>query len=666
MKNRVPVLLLVLVSPALLATPERVADVLKDMQAHGYASPSTAVARLQAAKDAQDTHAPLEQRRRYYAALLALSLPNDDTRLQQQALDALAALAQQGRCTPCRAQWLLGKAQVEAGAGRLPQAQNHLEDAASLIPADDRVMHLQLALARARVERAGGNLNVAFRRSFEALDLANQLGDSATAIEASIQLGVLNAQLGFPDRAERKLDDAATQAQAVGYRAALAAARLNQGHVYAQLGQHAKEAHALRQALAIARGIPGLAYIEVSARTNLADVHLVRGDYPAAVQEARRAADLTHQTNDLGGESLALSKVGIALARMGRVDEGVAALRKSIELARRSHDLFAEADINQSLVKVLESAGRYKEALLATHDFDAINAKITQQSRDKAVLELQEKHEDERKNRQIEQLSAQARIRDAEAVAHRWQKRLWATLVGVAALATLLLLLVWLARARRANHKLTRDVAYLSEQSSMDELTGAFNRRQFASLMRQFAPASNARVGLAMLDIDHFKSINDEFGHAAGDGVLREMVRRLRALGRRNDHVVRWGGEEFVLVLPDAPPHHLPAVAERLLDVVASQPFNLDEACIHVTISIGCITHPFVTGGTPEHALRLADQALYLAKRRGRNRAICVLGANDTSEAQLAGLDLATGIEHGAIATAEIAGPSIIRTPESA
>lgn len=97
-----------------------------------------------------------------------------------------------------------------------------------------------------------------------------------------------------------------------------------------------------------------------------------------------------------------------------------------------------------------------------------------------------------------------------------------------------------------------------------------------------------------------------------------------------------------------------------------ASPFSLDSTRINATISIGCITYPFVTGGTPEHTLRLANQTPYLAKRRGRNRTICVLGADDTSEAQLAGLDLSTGIEHGAIATAEIAGPSITRTPEPA
>lgn len=665
MKTRVLALLLVLVSPALFAAPERVADVLKDMQAHGYTSPTAAMARLQSAQDAQDTHAPLEQRRRYYAALIALALPNKDEHLRQQAMDALQALAQQQHCASCRAQWLLGKAQAETTARRLLQARAALTEAEALIPVSDRAMRLQLALVQMRFERAQGTLNMAYQRASEAQELADQLGDKAAHIDASTVLAVLNAQLGYLDRAESGLRDAAAQAHAIGYTAALAVARLDEGYIYSRRHQRAREAQALQQALAIADGVPGLAYIEVTARANLSDYYLERGDYAATLREAQQAADLAHATHDLGDEAIALSNLGIAQAHLGRVDEGVQTLRKAMELAHRTNDLFSEADMNRELVKVLESAGRYKQALLAMQAFDATNARITQQVRDNAVLELQAKRDDERKNLQIEQLSTQAKIKEAEAAARRWQQRLWTMLAGVAVLSALLLVLR-LSRARRANRKLTRDVANLTEQSSLDELTGAFNRRHFASLMQQYADAPDARVGLVMLDIDHFKSINDEFGHTVGDAVLKEAVRRLRALGRGHDHVVRWGGEEFVLVLPDAPPRYLPALAERLLDTMASQPFHLDRNRIHATISIGCIAHPLVVGGSPENAMRLADQALYMAKRHGRNRAICVLKADGVTAHQLAGLELAAGIEQGLIATAEIAGPGTMRTEQLA
>lgn len=616
-------MLLALVPTSLLAAPERVADILHDLQTHGYVSPDAAVERLQAATDANDARAPLDQRRRYYATLIALAAADRDTPLLQQSLDQLARIAEREHCSPCQASWLIGKAQAEIAQRDLRQARAHLQQAATLIPANDAAMRLELALGQVGLERQQGALNVAFSHAMKGLGLAEKLGDAATHTLLQLDLTVIDTELGFLPRAATVAKDTIARAQAIGFTAALAQAYINQAYVYSQLEQHPEQLRALEKALAVSRDIPGLTHVQAAARINLSDYYLSVRDYGNALTFGREGAALAKSDHDPYLTSVALANVGLAEAGMGRTQDALQTLQHALDIARQSGNLRAQSIISRELVKQLQAAKRYREALLVLQSIDAVNQAITAQKRDTAVLELQAKYDDERKDRQIEQLSTQARLVEAQAAARRWQQRMWTTLAAVA-VATALLLVLWLARARHANRRLTQDIADLTEQTSLDELTGTFNRRHFATMMQPYEHDPDARVGLVMVDIDHFKRVNDDLGHDAGDSVLKEVARRLRALVRERDHVVRWGGEEFVLVLPDASAHGLPVMARRLLDAVAGQPIEVGGRQVCISISAGCVVHPLEPGDSWEAAMRMADTAMYRAKRLGRNRAACV------------------------------------------
>jgi diguanylate cyclase (GGDEF)-like protein len=123
-----------------------------------------------------------------------------------------------------------------------------------------------------------------------------------------------------------------------------------------------------------------------------------------------------------------------------------------------------------------------------------------------------------------------------------------------------------------------------------------------------------------MVDIDHFKSVNDKFGHPAGDGVLCEVSRRLRASIRTYDRVGRFGGEEFLVVAPGCDVAPGLTQAERLREVVNSQPIAVKDISIHVTVSVGVATSHHLQPPHMEVLLSAADKALYRAKERGRNR----------------------------------------------
>ncbi|MEQ8339687.1 MAG: diguanylate cyclase [Marinovum algicola] len=167
-----------------------------------------------------------------------------------------------------------------------------------------------------------------------------------------------------------------------------------------------------------------------------------------------------------------------------------------------------------------------------------------------------------------------------------------------------------------------------------DPLTGLFNRRYALPHITRISERAT-RLGrpfaVMVADLDHFKKVNDNFGHAAGDAVLSELARRLRDNLRAVDLVARIGGEEFLVVLPDAADHRANRTAHRLCAAVSDAPFAIpgQEAPIRITISIGVmIARPQATPGAaagaaplrPEALLRDADAALYKAKAHGRNQ----------------------------------------------
>jgi diguanylate cyclase (GGDEF)-like protein len=162
----------------------------------------------------------------------------------------------------------------------------------------------------------------------------------------------------------------------------------------------------------------------------------------------------------------------------------------------------------------------------------------------------------------------------------------------------------------------------LRNQSIRDPQTGLFNRRYMIdSLDRELARAerSSKPVVVAMLDIDHFKNLNDSFGHAAGDAVLREWSSLLKTNFRGSDIVCRFGGEEFVIILPEISVDIAFERMEQLRQDIRHMTVRQDRETIHgMTVSIGIAYFP-VHGRTNQALLRAVDQALYRAKELGRN-----------------------------------------------
>jgi two-component system cell cycle response regulator len=180
-------------------------------------------------------------------------------------------------------------------------------------------------------------------------------------------------------------------------------------------------------------------------------------------------------------------------------------------------------------------------------------------------------------------------------------------------------------RNRRYIEKLRDDVQKSLELAITDALTGLHNRRymerHIGGLVEQ-ASSLGKPLAVLMLDVDHFKAINDSYGHAAGDEVLREFALRIRRSIRGLDLACRYGGEEFLVVMPETDLSAAALAAERLRRRIASDPFPIQrgERAMEVTISVGIAA--LAEGEDPASVLKRADEALYRAKRDGRNRVV--------------------------------------------
>ena len=184
--------------------------------------------------------------------------------------------------------------------------------------------------------------------------------------------------------------------------------------------------------------------------------------------------------------------------------------------------------------------------------------------------------------------------------------------------------------------------AQLRVQSERDPLTNLANRRHFLSVMQTARALGAGERGfegaLLLVDIDHFKHVNDGHGHAAGDLVLCEVARRLNEAVRGDDLVVRWGGEEFLVLALKVPAEQVEQLAERVLQLIGERPVVVQGRPVRVTVSIGYARFPLPPNTLPvawEQAINLADMALYTAKNQGRNRAVGIVAAQAESPPEL-------------------------------
>ncbi len=412
-------------------------------------------------------------------------------------------------------------------------------------------------------------------------------------------------------------------------------------------GDQARELQVMQRALELSRQARSRED-EALSLGNLADHYLKTGRFEVAQSLANQALPLAREIGDPLVESLALANIGLSLIGQGKRDEGLEYARQSIAIDERIGALSDSVRFHEELGEYLERAGFQRDALQAYQRHRRLNDELYGRDQQRAVLELQESYEHDQRERELELLQRENRLKQVQLLNAELRQRVW---LASGAVGVLLVALVgaMLHRLRQAGRQLTEGNALLQTQSERDPLTQLANRRY---LQRVMHPESGGEPppfegSLLLVDLDHFKRVNDRHGHAAGDAVLVEVARRLTDTLRDADLVVRWGGEEFLIVAHELTQDQVQALAQRLLTAIGSAPVVLgDSTRLSISASIGYATFPTEPTRLAvswERALDLVDTALYLAKAHGRNLAYGVRAVHARDETEL--VQISRGIE---------------------
>ena len=643
---------------------QRTADVqalLAELGQRGFRDGDVDLQHLRDAGPLPDS-APQALRREYQSALAQLAQTAEEAQAAAAVLEAMAA--REG-CRDCTTELLLLRLNQVIDEGNTARVRTLLEQLRGQEPMVAPRGRFSMALAQARALDLLGDGKGALEAALQAVQLASQQGVKGDQVAGLEQLARANSSRRDFSRALQYYDEALKLSRAVGNRRFIISQLINLSYVHAALNDQPRQYEALREGLALSRTDPPNPFAELVCLNNLA--HYFNGaqdGHGEAYAHAAQAERLAMKLGDRITLAFARANRGVAMVHLGQVEAGLVLARGGVEAVRAMGLGLETADLLEQLSLAYEAAQRPTEAIAALRERMATLDRLARTQDERAVQELQEHFDAERRTHEIERLSLLTRRNEAEVEARKLQQRVW----GVGALVLLLtgvLASLGVAQLRRRNRSLEVVNAQLDEASRRDALTGVFNRRHAAGqLGSRRAGAGDAPLGLVLIDIDHFKRINDLHGHAAGDTVLKAVARRLQAGLRDGDTVVRWGGEEFLLLLPGCAGRGLEQLAARLLAGLAGTPVPLDEGvALRVAASAGAAVWPAYAGQPWEDAVHLADQALYLAKQGGRNRATCVGAIADGAvqdAARLARLrdDLAAATAAGDVVLSTLPGPA--------
>ena len=474
------------------------------------------------------------------------------------------------------------------------------------------------------------------------------------------------------EKALSVLDEALALADGVVPKKTQGSLYLARGSAYTSVHRYKEAMVAYNKSLQIATEA-GLLTLQATSLNNIGDLYLIEKNYPKAEVLERQALAKYIEAVDPSGAAMARCNVGFALMGQGKVKEGVPEVRTCLAYFAETGARSDEEAILDELGRMFEQLGLHKEAVETIRQQQKLSKALFRQDREKSVATLQEQFDTVQRQKQIELLARENSLKDAEISNRRLQQII--TMLGacVTVMAGFFVYLLY-RKVRKTNEKLREANQQLEFHSVRDPLTGLYNRRSFLELMKQRPaeahPTGNgerrediATDGLMVLDIDHFKNINDTLGHAGGDIVLVEIAKRLRSTVRDSDMVMRWGGEEFLVYSPKASAVHLKALAQRILNAVGTDPITVGEKSLTVTVTGGFLSLPF-SGLTEqecnwEKAMQIADMALYLGKTHGRNRAYGLNRLLVPFEQAMPVLehDIASALEANMVELVEVVGP---------
>lgn len=466
------------------------------------------------------------------------------------------------------------------------------------------------------------NLNLSLKHYLNALKLFEKSAARDDSSYARINLGHLMATIGNVLRSSNDLEAALSYYRRChviylreGFTEGVPGILYNTGNVYHSQGRLGESLSVYKQALEEAE-LRDDKYLASMALTSIGSVYMIRGELDDAESYFKRSMTLSEKL----GRKRGILSVSIKLIELRRtrgcLDEALELSESAEYLAEELNDRKSLRDILQEKVHVYRSKSQFEKALETNLNCHRIAEEFLSENRVRELDILRVRYETEAKEWEIERLRREKTTQ---------QKMITAAAVGLVLAGVSLILFYRNVRFRaRFNRELEEAYSRVERLSQIDTLTGLANRRaMMRSLSNEQTRSSRTgrEFGLIMADIDSFKQVNDRHGHTCGDEVLIEVAKRVKQALRNQDVASRWGGEEFLLLLPETSLKSSIKVAEKIRILVENTPFLWKNVSIQLSMTFGVSAGGMIP---VDEAIQLADSALYRGKRDGKNRVNCV------------------------------------------
>lgn len=502
-----------------------------------------------------------------------------------------------------------------------------------------------------------------FLRAYQVIDRTRDDLTDRRRIFVNLNIARLQAELRNDQAALDMADRTIEIAKRSQLHARLADLYLLKGFVEGREGPNEQALQSYYQAINWAEEVVDNR-VRLLGRNNAGSVLLQMGRYDEAREILQQGLALSESLGRDQDRDIMLFNLAYIDVLEGRYDDGLQQMEAATERYRTYARQAEVADWLEYLALGYEHAGRFQQQAQTLLEQRQLREDIFRAERDRAISALQLRFDTEEQNREIELLSQRSRLQQEQLANQRLQQRSVKLVVVIVILVVLVLFSFYHRTTRQKSQKLEEDNEELLDQSIRDPLTGLLNRRSLQDEMRAHARLPGEKDALFLIDIDFFKQINDQQGHAAGDEVLTTLASRLSRVCRDTDLVVRWGGEEFLVVLRHTDIEALTNFSKRLLDAVGAEPVTFAGQSIKVTATAGFITLPLDGFSEDslawERGLQIADLLLYYGKSHGRNQVNGITGLREALDADLERAlfnDIGKAIDQGWVDAVHVDGP---------
>jgi diguanylate cyclase (GGDEF)-like protein len=447
----------------------------------------------------------------------------------------------------------------------------------------------QVALSRSFIGIAYGYMgeyDKSMEYLFESLHEARGTQDALLVAEVLNDISYCYVLLDQPDMAIPLLDECIPTLRQINDPMSLSWALDTLASAYIAKGDYARGLEIEEETIHLAQSVQSWEDL-TDYYTKVGKVHREQGDLDAAERAFQQALSVSQAHKLKNGLSQVLLEIGSLFLQQGKVADSIRTTREAVEIAAETNRKTDLIEGYLALSRGYEMTGDLAQALEYYKAYHTASQDLFNEDADRRLKNLQVMFQLDTAQREAETFQQQNRALKDEIEAQKCNQ----------------LVLEQLART--------------------DPLTNTLNRRAFfeqGQKLFQHAIDSGGPLTVIMLDLDHFKEVNDHYGHIIGDQVLSAVVERIHQNMRAGDYLARYGGEEFIVIMPDLSRQMAFVAAERIRKGVERVPFLVQRDVVKITVSLGVAA---IAGDTPINSFRdlvqQADQALYASKNKGRN-----------------------------------------------